>query len=76
MGMVNSANMSYYVCDKCKKEFNSTPGYLSYGFRKGNPFVSKLCPDCKNKMSPEEFKEFEGEGNPLSTSEELGILGE
>ena len=74
--MVNLLNLSYYICDKCKKEFKGTPGYLSYGFRKGEPFVSKLCPACKNKMSPGEFKEFEGEDNHLSISEELGILGQ
>ena len=74
--MADLVNMSHYVCDECKKEFNGTPGYLSYGFRKGDPFVSKLCPGCKNKMSPEEFKKFEGDGNPLSVSEELGILGQ
>ena len=65
-----------YICDKCGKEHNGTPGYLSYGLKKGKPFISKLCPECKNRMTADELREFEGEGNPLSVSEELGILGQ
>lgn len=65
-----------YVCDRCKKEFNNQPGYLSYGFKKGEPFITKLCPDCKKSMTDEQVEEFKAQKGRVSISEELGILGQ
>ena len=35
-----------YICDKCGRSFIDTPGYLSYGLKKGEPFLIKLCKNC------------------------------
>ena len=64
-----------YVCDKCKKPHEDQPGYLAYGFKKGNPFLVRLCKECSDNMSQLEIDSLAERQKPISTSEELGILG-
>ena len=65
-----------YICDKCGKEFTSDPGYLSYGFKKGDPFICKICPECKKSLSPQDIDFLEKSKKFNTISEELGILGQ
>ena len=51
-----------YTCDRCKKEHDGEPGYLSYGLLKGDPYYTKLCPECKNTLTEKELEEFEEKG--------------
>ena len=48
-----------YICDKCKKELEGNPVYISYGLLKGDPFYCKLCPECKKTLTSEEISKIE-----------------
>ena len=61
-----------YTCDKCGKTFEDDPGYLAYGIKKGSPFITKLCKECRESDTQSKVEPSGG----LRISEELGILGQ
>ena len=65
-----------YNCDICGRKDQGDPGHFSYGFIKGKPFVTKVCPECRSKISDKGIKALEEGYKPLGFAEELGILGQ
>lgn len=65
-----------YICDKCGKEYTDTPEIFSYGFKKGKPFLVKVCKECSKAMTDKEVEDLIFQKNSVTTSEELGILGQ
>lgn len=46
------------ICTNCNKEFKSTHGFISYGFKKGEPFLECLCKDCHKIPKPNQIKKY------------------